>query len=71
MRITFITSVTVAAAGTLQDALGFSRNVLSGNEPIWLVLWGVGLLALAGTLRTRLASRRAQRSSEHGTPVSV
>ena len=68
MRITFLTSLTVAAAGSLQDLLGLSKGTLSVNEPVWLLLWGVALMSLAGTLRARVSARRARRSSGSSSP---
>jgi hypothetical protein len=62
MRITFLTSLTVAAAGSLQNLLGISQTALSVNEPVWLFVWGVALMSLAGTLRTKLSARRSRRT---------
>jgi len=59
MRITFLTSVTVAVAGGLQDVLGLSHRAISVNEPVWLLLWGVGLMSLVATLRAKISARRA------------
>jgi hypothetical protein len=62
MRITFLTSLTVAAAGSLQILFGLSQSVLSVNEPVWLLVWGVGLMSLAGTLRAKFSARRSRRT---------
>jgi hypothetical protein len=62
MRITFLTSLMVAAIGSLQNLLGLSQGTLSGNESVWLLLWGVALMALAGTLRAKLSARRSRRA---------
>ena len=65
MRIAFLTSVTVAVAGSFRDALGFAHSPISINEPLWLGLWGVGLMALAASLRTKITRRRSQRAGAH------
>jgi hypothetical protein len=62
MRITFLTSLTVAAAGSLQNLLGLSQDVLFINEPVWLLVWGVGLMSLAGSLRAKFSARRSRRT---------
>jgi hypothetical protein len=62
MRITFLTSLTVAAAGSLQNLLGLSQNALSVNEPVWLLVWGVALMSLAGSLRAKFSTRRSRRT---------
>jgi hypothetical protein len=63
MRIAFLTSVTVAVAGSFRDAFGFAHGPLSVNEPLWLVLWGVGLMSLAASLRTKISRRRVPRTN--------
>jgi hypothetical protein len=60
MRITFLTSLMVAAAGSLQNLLDLSQNALTVNEPVWLIVWGVSLMSLAGTLRARFCARRSR-----------
>ena len=62
MRITFLTSLTVAAAGSFQSVLGLSQSLPSVNESLWLFLWGVGLMSLAGTLRAKFSARRSRRT---------
>lgn len=67
MRITFLTSLTVAAAGSLQNLLGLSHGALSANESVWLLVWGVALMSLAGTLRAKVSARRSRRGPARGT----
>lgn len=71
MRIAFLTSATVALAGSVRDVLGEPTLAVWVPEPVWFIVWGLALLSLAGVLRTGLFTRRKFGRHESSVPGTV
>jgi hypothetical protein len=65
MRFTAVASALFAVAGTTPDITWISNGAFSAPEPMWLALWGLALIGISSSLRTR--ARDASQPGQHAT----
>lgn len=69
MRFTAIASAIFAAAGTTPDVAWISNGAISAPESMWLALWGIALIGISSSLRTR--GRSASKPEEHSAAAGL